>query len=91
LLYLLQLLTRTLHKAEKSSSESDQSQKRPVILTRLNMASTDKTFDIPKECKAGVVYNVGPDFEVKVEMVPVPEPGKSALPLFAYQEAPQTS
>jgi propanol-preferring alcohol dehydrogenase len=31
--------------------------------------------EIPKECKAGVVYNSGPDFEVKVEMVPVPEPG----------------
>lgn len=32
--------------------------------------------EIPKECKAGVVYNEGPDFEVKVEMVPVPEPGR---------------
>lgn len=32
-------------------------------------------FDIPKECKAGVVHNEGPDFELKVEMVPVPEPG----------------
>lgn len=34
------------------------------------------TFDIPKECKAGVVYNEGPNFELKVEMVPVPEPGE---------------
>lgn len=34
------------------------------------------TFEIPKECKAGVVYNEGPNFELKVEMVPVPEPGK---------------
>ncbi|TLD37519.1 alcohol dehydrogenase [Venturia nashicola] len=33
------------------------------------------TFDIPKQCKAGVVYNEGPDFELKVEMVDVPEPG----------------
>jgi propanol-preferring alcohol dehydrogenase len=33
------------------------------------------TYDIPKECKAGVVYNEGPNFELKVEMVPVPEPG----------------
>ncbi|PSN73971.1 GroES-like protein [Corynespora cassiicola Philippines] len=31
------------------------------------------TFDIPKECKAGVVVNEGPDFHVEVQMVPVPE------------------
>lgn len=31
------------------------------------------TFDIPKECKAGVVVNEGPDFRVEVQMVPVPE------------------
>lgn len=34
-------------------------------------------FDIPKECKAGVVVNEGPDFHVEVQMVPVPEPGMS--------------
>ncbi|QDS75420.1 hypothetical protein FKW77_003319 [Venturia effusa] len=33
------------------------------------------TFDIPKQCKGGVVHNEGPDFELKVEMVDVPEPG----------------
>jgi len=33
------------------------------------------TFDIPKECKAGVVVNEGPDFHVEVQMVPVPEIG----------------
>jgi hypothetical protein len=38
-------------------------------------AENPVTFDIPKECKAGVVHNEGPDFFVKVEMVPVPEPG----------------
>ncbi|EXJ69651.1 alcohol dehydrogenase [Cladophialophora psammophila CBS 110553] len=32
-------------------------------------------FDIPKECKAGVVVNEGPDFHIEVQMVPVPEPG----------------
>ncbi|KAF2396200.1 alcohol dehydrogenase [Trichodelitschia bisporula] len=32
-------------------------------------------FDIPKECKAGVIYDIGPSFTAKVEMVPVPEPG----------------
>ncbi|EEP78079.1 conserved hypothetical protein [Uncinocarpus reesii 1704] len=40
---------------------------------------TDKTpevrHEIPKTCKAGVVYNEGPDFVLKVEDVPVPEPG----------------
>ncbi|KAF2277966.1 uncharacterized protein EI97DRAFT_449368 [Westerdykella ornata] len=30
-------------------------------------------FNIPKECKAGVVVNEGPDFRVEVQMVPVPE------------------
>ncbi|KAF4222194.1 hypothetical protein CNMCM8980_010507 [Aspergillus fumigatiaffinis] len=34
-----------------------------------------KIYDIPTHCKAGVVVNEGPDFQVKVEMVPVPEPG----------------
>lgn len=38
------------------------------------------TFDIPKQCKAGVVYNEGPNFELKVEMVDVPEPGESPTP-----------
>lgn len=41
------------------------------------MAEEQKTeapvFDIPKECKAGVVVNEGPDFRVEVQMVPVPE------------------
>jgi hypothetical protein len=34
------------------------------------------SFEIPKECLAGVVENEGPDFTIKVEMVPVPEPGE---------------
>ena len=39
--------------------------------------NTEPSFDIPKECKAGVVVNEGtPDFHVEVQMVPVPEPGK---------------
>jgi Alcohol dehydrogenase GroES-like domain len=46
------------------------------------MASSDQQFEIPKECKAGVVYNEGPDFEIKVEMVPVPEPGKTKTTSF---------
>ena len=31
---------------------------------------------IPKECKAGVVVNEGPHFELKVKMVPVREPSQ---------------
>lgn len=31
--------------------------------------------EIPKTCKAAVVLNNGPDFELVVEDVPVPEPG----------------
>ena len=34
------------------------------------------TFDIPKECKAGVVVNEGPDFHIEVQNVPVPEISK---------------
>lgn len=34
------------------------------------------SFYVPKECKAGVVVNEGPDFHVEVRNVPVPEPGK---------------
>ncbi len=37
-------------------------------------------FDIPKECKAGVVVNEGPNFHVEVQMVPVPEPGITPHP-----------
>jgi hypothetical protein len=41
------------------------------------LRSMDSVYDIPTHCKAGVVVNEGPDFQVKVEMVPVPEPGAS--------------
>lgn len=41
----------------------------------------DPVYDIPTHCKAGVVVNEGPDFQVKVEMVPVPEPGLSSYTL----------
>ena len=41
------------------------------------MAETsNKSSEIPKTCKAGVVVNEGPDFTVAVEDVPVPEPGR---------------
>lgn len=33
--------------------------------------------EIPKQCKAGVVVNEGPDFRVEMQMVDVPEPGMS--------------
>jgi len=37
--------------------------------------SFEPYFDIPKECKAGVVVDEGPNFRVEVQMVPVPEIG----------------
>ena len=37
--------------------------------------------EIPKQCKAGVVVNEGPDFRVEVQMVDVPEPGMISLKL----------
>lgn len=36
---------------------------------------SNQSFDIPKECKAGVVVDEGPNFRVEVKMVPVPEIG----------------
>lgn len=41
-----------------------------------NGATSGQALQIPKMCKAGVVTKEGPDFEMAVEMVPVPEPGK---------------
>jgi len=40
-------------------------------------SGTDVKVNIPKFCKAGVVTKEGPDFEMEVQMVPVPEPGES--------------
>jgi hypothetical protein len=45
------------------------------IISASIMADT-KTYEIPRTCKAGVVSNEGPDFKLKVEDIPVPEPGK---------------
>jgi hypothetical protein len=53
-----------------------------------------KIYDIPTHCKAGVVVNEGPDFQVKVEMVPVPEPGVSLVHIEDNEtdrQAPTTS
>ncbi|RHZ56797.1 hypothetical protein CDV55_103555 [Aspergillus turcosus] len=44
-------------------------------LQYIHLRNMDSVYDIPTHCKAGVVVNEGPDFQVKVEMVPVPEPG----------------
>ncbi|KAH7084602.1 alcohol dehydrogenase 1 [Paraphoma chrysanthemicola] len=38
-------------------------------------SSEEEVFDIPKECKAGVVVDEGPNFRVEVQMAPVPEIG----------------
>jgi len=64
-----------------------EAQKIPIPIstfTKQNMATGEShdiepTFDIPKECKAGVVCDEGPNFHMKVEMVPVPEPGMTLL------------
>lgn len=37
---------------------------------------SDLVPEIPKTCKAGIVVNEGPDFTMRVEEVPVPEPGE---------------
>ncbi|KAL3441637.1 glycosyl hydrolase family 76-domain-containing protein [Aspergillus insuetus] len=48
-------------------------------LNILNMGSVTPSYDIPTHCKAGVIENAGPDFRVKVETVPVPEPGPNDI------------
>ncbi|KAL5366710.1 chaperonin 10-like protein [Aspergillus floccosus] len=35
--------------------------------------------DIPSHCKAGIVVNEGPNFQVEVQTVPVPEPGPADI------------
>lgn len=47
--------------------------------SKAEVANGEQEFKIPKTCKAGVVYNPGPDFKVVVEDVPVPEPGLPVL------------
>ena len=49
-----------------SASSCRQSRSRPTTMA---------ISDIPKQCKAGVVVNEGPDFRVEVQMVDVPSPG----------------
>lgn len=39
-------------------------------------ADASPSYDVPKQCKAGVVMNEGPDFYIEVQDVDVPEPGK---------------
>jgi hypothetical protein len=43
------------------------------------------SFDIPKECRAGVVVDEGPNFRVEVKMVPVPEIGIAPLALLLVE------
>ncbi|KAF9890491.1 hypothetical protein FE257_005896 [Aspergillus nanangensis] len=45
----------------------------------MSPAMTLSEVDIPTHCKAGVVINEGPNFEVKVEMVQVPQPGPNDI------------
>ena len=47
-----------------------------------------KQYEIPKECKAGVVVNEGPNFHVEVQMVPVPEPGALLSDIFMSTKLP---
>jgi len=49
------------------------------IHIKMASESAPPTFDIPKECIAGVVKDEGPNFWVSVEKVPVPEIGECFL------------
>lgn len=48
----------------------------PASTEALSNGVAGASFQIPKTCKAAVVTKEGLDFEMAVEMVPVPEPGK---------------
>ncbi|KAL2841865.1 glycosyl hydrolase family 76-domain-containing protein [Aspergillus pseudoustus] len=50
-----------------------------VATLGFSMGSVSPLYDIPTHCKAGVIENAGPEFRVKVELVPVPEPGPSDI------------
>lgn len=50
----------------------------PPAMATDGTSDAEPSFDIPKDCWAGVVVNEGPDFSMKVEKVPVPEPGMSS-------------
>lgn len=44
-------------------------------------SSLAQSYEIPEECWAGCVHNIGPEFELKVERVLVPKPGmRSGFP-----------
>ena len=49
------------------------------------------SFDIPKECKAGVVVDEGPNFRVEVKMVPVPEIGIASLAIVVIVHTSSTA
>lgn len=49
------------------------------MATTETMTAEETTPIIPKTCKAGVVVNSGPDFQIEVKDVPVPEIGMAAL------------
>lgn len=49
------------------------------------MTANDETFDIPKECWAGVVVNEGPDFRVELQKLPVPEIGTAPAHCFVVK------
>lgn len=51
----------------------------PQHPTKEAQVETPNMFSIPKTCKAGCVVNPGPNFTVRVEEVPVPEPGPDEL------------
>ncbi|KAF2147763.1 alcohol dehydrogenase [Myriangium duriaei CBS 260.36] len=40
---------------------------------------SDKTYDVPSKCKAGVVVDEGPNFRVEIAEVDVPKPGPNDL------------
>lgn len=51
------------------------------------MTDETPTYDIPKECIAGVVVDEGPNFRVEVQKMPVPEIGKSLCLLLHWHTA----
>jgi hypothetical protein len=67
---------------EKCSSKKPPNPPRELLSAKLKTTRRSSKYrphlimEIPKQCKAGVVINEGPNFHVEVQMVDVPEPGK---------------
>lgn len=71
--------SRVSSRANSATLSKENSVKMALSTSIVNGTTDSHDRGVPKYCKAGVVTTEGLDFEVAVEMVLVPEPGKLLL------------